>query len=190
MNVVPEPKTVKHRVHIDVTLRVDRRAGRARRDGARAGDELRPALDRAWPTPRAASSARSSASPTSCPTTGCYELVIDCADPRAIAHWWADVFGCELGGREDNDWWWLEDVPGLPFDGWDFVPVPEPKTVKNRIHWDVARRVGRRPRRRRCDRAARRATTDRLDVMADPEGNEFCAFLRMSSNPRHDQPST
>jgi predicted enzyme related to lactoylglutathione lyase len=64
----------------------------------------------------------------------------------------------------------------VPFEGISFVPVPEPKTAKNRIHIDV--------------------TTDDLDavvsagaavlrrqddeigwtVLADPEGNEFCAF--------------
>jgi len=73
----------------------------------------------------------------------------------------------------------LEDIPGLPTEGFDFVPVPEPKTVKNRIHWDVTLRDG--------------ATVDDLiavgatvllpagddrkwTVMADPEGNEFCVF--------------
>ena len=54
-----------------------------------------------------------------------------------IATWWAEVFGCTVDGREDNDWWWIADIPGCPFGDWDFVPVPEPKTVKNRIHWDV-----------------------------------------------------
>ena len=65
------------------------------------------------------------------------ELVIDCLDPRAIATWWADVFGCTVDGRADKGWWWISDIPGCPFEGWDFVPVPEPKTVKNRVHWDV-----------------------------------------------------
>jgi hypothetical protein len=25
----------------------------------------------------------------------------------------------------------------MPIQTMDFVPVPEPKTVKNRVHWDV-----------------------------------------------------
>ena len=32
---------------------------------------------------------------------------------------------------------YVDQVPGAPFDSLDFVPVPEPKTVKNRIHLDV-----------------------------------------------------
>jgi predicted enzyme related to lactoylglutathione lyase len=87
------------------------------------------------------------------------------------------VFGAQLGGGADKGWWWLEDVPGLPCDGWSFVPVPEPKTVKNRIHWDVlVDSVD--------DLVAAGATvlrgptdSDEWSIMADPEGNEFCAFV-------------
>ena len=54
--------------------------------------------------------------------------------------------------------------------------MPEPKTVKNRIHWDVDDR--RRP--AAHDHGARvlRAPDDEIGwtVLADPEGNEFCAF--------------
>jgi hypothetical protein len=67
-------------------------------------------------------------------------------------------------------------VSGLPFEVWKFVPVPEPKTVKNRMHWDVV-----------CPDVAelvvRGATVLRVPddeinwhVLGDPEGNEFCAF--------------
>ena len=54
-------------------------------------------------------------------------------------------------------------------------PVPEPKTVKNRIHWDVpgerAELVG-------AGARLLRARGDDIawDVLADPEGNEFCVF--------------
>ena len=63
--------------------------------------------------------------------------MVDSTQPREIAAWWADALGATLGGRADRGWWWLEAVPDLPCDGWSFVKVPEPKTVKNRIHWDV-----------------------------------------------------
>jgi hypothetical protein len=58
----------------------------------------------------------------------------------------------------------------------DFVPVPEPKTVKNRVHWDVtAPDVD-----ALVERGARvlRSPDDEINwtVLADPEGNEFCAF--------------
>ena len=66
--------------------------------------------------------------------------------------------------------------PARPLRGLVFVPVPEPKTVKNRIHWDVdTADVG------RCVAAGATVLRERDDeigwtVLADPEGNEFCAF--------------
>jgi hypothetical protein len=64
----------------------------------------------------------------------------------------------------------------MPILTMDFAPVPEPKTAKNRIHWDVMT----------SDVAALvahgaevlRRPDDEISwtVLADPEGNEFCAF--------------
>ena len=54
----------------------------------------------------------------------------------------------------------------------DFVPVPEPKTVKNRLHWDVVGTVE-----EFLDRGATHLwDRPRWSVLADPEGNEFCVF--------------
>ena len=54
----------------------------------------------------------------------------------------------------------------------DFVPVPEPKTVKNRLHWDVVGTVE-----EFLDRGATHLwDRPRWTVLADPEGNEFCVF--------------
>ena len=54
-------------------------------------------------------------------------------------------------------------------------PVPEPKTVKNRLHWDVRGDVD-----ELIAAGARllRARDEEIswDVLADPEGNEFCVF--------------
>ncbi len=73
---------------------------------------------------------------------------------------------------------WIENAAGFPYMFWVFNAVPEPKTVKNRVHWDV----------RMIDTTidgliAAGATLLRPKdddihwwVMADPEGNEFCAF--------------
>ena len=106
-------------------------------------------------------------------------------DPRPIAAWWADVFGATLEGRDDRDWWWITGIPGVPYLSWDFVPVPEPKTVKNRMHIDLAvsgegtpedkwRRVTSAA--ARLQRAGASVLTEfpgRWITMADPEGNEF-----------------
>ena len=56
--------------------------------------------------------------------------------------------------------------------------MPEPKTVKNRMHFDVARRHRRAADGRECAAGADARTTTEVewDVLADPEGNEFCVF--------------
>jgi hypothetical protein len=108
---------------------------------------------------------------------GLYELVVDCDDPVRIATWWADVLGAHRGDDEEHGFSYLENIPGCPFEGIVFVPVPEPKTVKNRIHldvttFDVDALLG--------DGATLlRAPDDEIgwSVLADPEGNEFCAFV-------------
>ena len=54
------------------------------------------------------------------------------------------------------------------------MPVPEPKTVKNRLHWDVCGTVE-----EFLDRGRDPAVGPRPPgwmVLADPEGNEFCVF--------------
>lgn len=105
-----------------------------------------------------------------------YEVVVDCADPAALARWWAEVLGGRWSYDADHGWAAVEKIPGAPFDYLVFVPVPEPKTVKNRVHWDVevpdVRLL--------TDHGAQvlRSPDDEVSwtVLADPEGNEFCAF--------------
>jgi hypothetical protein len=74
--------------------------------------------------------------------------------------------------HDGKPWRWIQDVPGMPFDAWVFSPVPEPKTVKNRMHWDLTGDVAEFE-----DRGATRLSEmPHWTVMADPEGNEFCVF--------------
>jgi glyoxalase superfamily protein len=56
------------------------------------------------------------------------------------------------------------------------VPVPEPKTVKNRIHLDVT--TGSVDDLVAAGATVLRAKDDEIGwaVLADPDGNEFCAF--------------
>ncbi len=56
-----------------------------------------------------------------------------------------------------------------------FQRVPEPKTVKNRIHWDV---WGATEEFLAAGARLLRAHDHEIDwdVLADPEGNEFCVF--------------
>ncbi|MEJ7629338.1 MAG: VOC family protein [Nocardioidaceae bacterium] len=178
MNVVPDPKGAKHRVHIDVHCAgIDELVTL----GATVLEPKTP--DRGWTVmadPEGGEFCAFVRARDKLADYRLYELAVDCVDPGRAAAWWAEVFGATLGGDEEKGWWWLEDVPGLPFDGWSFAPVPEPKTVKNRVHWDVAVEAV-------DDLVAAGATLlrgptadDGWSVLADPEGNEFCAFVTSS----------
>ena len=65
-------------------------------------------------------------------------IAIDCADAPALARFWADVLGRQVA--EDST---SEHAVLLAGDGGTSGPritfnkVPEPKTVKNRMHLDV-----------------------------------------------------
>jgi hypothetical protein len=166
---VPEPKTVKNRVHLDVhTGSVEALVA--------LGASVAPVQDNEdhWTVMLDPEGNELCAfvRDGDLPAYRAYELAVDAVDADAICGWWADVFGVEVHRLEDKPWRWLEDVPGLPMAAWVFGPVPEPKTVKNRLHWDVYGDV--------ADFEARGATRlwemPRWTVLADPEGNEFCAF--------------
>ena len=164
---VPEEKTVKHRVHLDVhTDSVDSllALGATRAPGYDNDDPWTVLLD-----PEGGELCAFVRDEV--PAYRTYELTVDSRDPEAQARWWAEVFGAEPrnGGKA---YWWVENIPGVPFESFVFDPVPEPKTVKNRIHWDVYGDV---------DLFTARGATvlaelPRWAVLADPEGNEFCVF--------------
>ena len=144
-------------------------------------------------------------------TTRRFQLVIDCADPEPLARFWADALGYVLepppAGWESWDAYWrhvgvAEEELGVGADCivdpdghgpriW-FHVVPEAKSVKNRVHVDIAvggsRDVPIETRRARIDAEAARLVTlgavhmgameqDGLDHyavgMRDPEDNEF-----------------
>jgi len=153
INAVPEPKRVKSRVHLDI--RVADHAGPARWEVRQDPDGLE------W----CAFAPRDG--------TGVYELCVDAADAQPAAEWWAERTGATVH-NDGRDWWWLEGAAGFPYDYWVFNPVPEPKTVKNRMHWDVLGDV------EALVTAGARVLAERPSwtVLADPEGNEFCAFTR------------
>ena len=167
---VPEIKTVKNRVHLDLhTDAVETLVSLGATVLPEQHDEDR------WTVlgdPEGNELCAFVRSPDRLPAYRVYEMVVDSADAVAVGGWWADVFGLELQRQEGKPWGWLEGVPGMPFEAWVFNPVPEPKTVKNRLHWDLYGDV--------ADLEARGATRlwdmPRWTVLADPEGNEFCVF--------------
>jgi predicted enzyme related to lactoylglutathione lyase len=168
-NTVPEPKTVKNRVHLDL---VHTSLEPFTSAGATIVGEQRSSKH-AWTVladPEGNELCVFPGEPGE-PTA----LVVDAADPAAQAEWWSEVLGATVLTGPDGVPRWLE-VDGLPWDVWKFVPVPDPKTVKNRWHWDLVSDdvPG------FLDRGATllRKPDGDIDwhVLADPEGNEFCVF--------------
>jgi hypothetical protein len=170
VNRVPEAKAAKHRVHLDIYARdlADLEALGATIVEPQNGT-------RAWTVMADPEGGEFCAFLRSeIPAERLHGLVVDSADPQALARWWGGVYG--VGITENDGWSTLEGVPGMPILTMDFVPVPEPKTVKNRIHWDVSVPSV-------APLVEAGATVLRepggdigWHVLTDPEGNEFCAF--------------
>jgi predicted enzyme related to lactoylglutathione lyase len=105
-------------------------------------------------------------------------VTVDSADAYALAAFWSQVLGQPLH-EEDNrgDPEALIEGAGLLF-----VTVPEPKTVKNRVHLDLQPQD--RTRDEEVERLLglgatlvddqRREDGTGWAVLSDPEGNEFC----------------
>lgn len=142
-----------------------------------------------------------------------FQLTIDCHRPSRLIAFWQPLLGYEVPVPPQpyatwRDWYVSVGVPAdeIEGDGTDrlvprddkgvaiwFQPVPEGKTIKNRLHLDLRVTRG-----RAVSRAARRADIEPVvaevqarggalirwsedeqadhvyTVMADPEGNEFC----------------
>ena len=171
VNAVPEPRTVKQRVHLDV--RAD-----SPDEIVSLGAEVVDADSFPWIVMRDVEGGELCVFGVRPGTrAGLMEIAVDTGpDPVPIATWWADVLGVE---RQDHEhgYSYLEAVPGAPFEALVFAPVPEPKTVKNRIHLDVTTPDVQ----LLVDAGATllRAPDDTISwsVLADPDGNEFCAFV-------------
>ena len=108
------------------------------------------------------------------------ELVIDCSDPERLASFWTEVLSYRVTERDDDSVF-IEGSEGAG-PGLLFQRVPEPKTVKNRLHIDVnpSDRDQAEEVERLIELGARRIDIgqgeQRWVVLADPEGNEFCVL--------------
>ena len=106
------------------------------------------------------------------------ELVIDCADPERVASFWIAVLDYRVTER-NNDLVFIEGPEGSG-PGLAFQKVPEPKTVKNRVHLDLI--VGPEAHDTEVQRlvglgaavlGAHEGDEGSWTLLADPEGNEF-----------------
>ncbi|UQI46275.1 VOC family protein [Streptomyces sp. HU2014] len=137
-----------------------------------------------------------------------FQVTIDSADPHTLADWWADALGWEVepsdeafirrmvdeGHASEDDTtthhgtlvWKVGAAIRHP-EGLERAPrvlfqlVPEPKTVKNRVHLDV--RAGSDDPRTVVERLIAKGATHLHEgrqgpytwtTLADPEGNELC----------------
>lgn len=145
-----------------------------------------------------------------------FQVVFDCADPPRLARFWQQALGYveEAPPPGYESWTDFAVRNRIPESDWDrmgsavlpdfdeaaghgsqprllFIRVPEGKTVKNRMHLDIAASGGRSvPPEERWSRVLARAEElEKLGatrvqeydepgshhlVMTDPEGNEFC----------------
>ena len=135
------------------------------------------------------------------------QVTFDCANPRAVAEFWKavlgyvdppapagfdswDAFEASLPAERQGSAWACQDPNGVG-PRLFFQRVPEPKTVKNRVHLDVRVGVGLTGDERVAALEAEAARLEPLGarrvqllpaddedeatlVMQDVEGNEFC----------------
>ncbi|GAA1161700.1 VOC family protein [Kribbella jejuensis] len=114
------------------------------------------------------------------------QVSIKAYDKSAVGRFWADALGWEVtndDAAETN-----VEPPGLTYPDpravyIDVLTVPEPKTVKNRVHLDLATTSAQ----HQSELVARLQTLGATPVdlgqrevpwtvLADPEGNEFCVL--------------
>jgi predicted enzyme related to lactoylglutathione lyase len=181
---VPEPKVVKNRVHLDLRPAGAMADEVARLDGLGATVvRVVQERDTSWTVMgdvegnefcvlRGAGEGARREAP------GIDSLVVDADDWRRVSGFWCAMLGYQVHAEGERG---IEIVGSRVGDPMlSFVQVPEPKTVKNRIHLDVRPDTSMAA---EVERATTLGATIRgyIEVegsfwtqMRDPEGNEFC----------------
>lgn len=103
-------------------------------------------------------------------------VTFDCRDAMGLAQFWAAALGSDVDGDSTSEKAFVE-ASGWGGPNMWFVAVPEAKTAKNRLHFDLRAPAGAvhdEVRRLTALGASTLREGRDLVVMADPEGNEFC----------------
>lgn len=119
-----------------------------------------------------------------------HNITFDCGDARAQAAFWSTLTGWNVYYDDDAE---VLLAPSYPNSGTGmlFIPVPEGKTAKNRVHLDIEPTEGTR------DELVQKAVAAGAKVigdfrkedgsgwvtLTDPEGNEFCIERGASERP-------
>jgi predicted enzyme related to lactoylglutathione lyase len=107
----------------------------------------------------------------------------DCANPTALAEFWAALLGFDVTDVSDDGALVVERAG----DRWIwFQKVPEPKVTKNRCHPDLEAddletAIARAESLGATTIARHREGSWEWNVLQDPEGNEFCLGTRVPS---------
>jgi hypothetical protein len=172
VNAVPEMKSVKHRLHLDVNARSIAEwlvhGAVVTNDGTfpwtvmsdPEGGEFCLFVRDEFPSQRLDA------------------LVMDCVSSEssaALAQWWASGLGAEVV-NDERGFWSVVRIPGAPFRSFDFIPVHESKTAKNRLHIDVTAQELNAVVQHGAHVLRPRDAEISWTICGDPEGNEFCVF--------------
>ncbi|NYV73402.1 VOC family protein [Streptomyces sp. UH6] len=180
----PEPKKVKNRVHLDLattsTAHQAELVARLQGLGATLADVGQG--DVPWTVmadPEGNEFCVLEPRPIHQDTGPIAAVVVDCADPRAMARFWGEATDWTVHEVTD-DHARMRSAQGVgPY--LEFVRNPDTKTVWNRVHLDVRPYPGDDITAEEARLLALGATDPGVDrsaihwtVLADPEGNEFC----------------
>ncbi len=117
-------------------------------------------------------------------------ISVDCAHPFSLAQFWSQVLDRPVHPDNEPD----DEEVGVVLDDGDgellFLKVPEPKTVKNRLHLCLQPQL---PREQEVERLLslgaflhddrRKPDGSGWAVLLDPEGNEFCVLRSAAERP-------
>jgi predicted enzyme related to lactoylglutathione lyase len=113
-------------------------------------------------------------------TTATISLTLDCADPDRLALFWSEALRYQAVASVDN-FRVLAPAPGMAGPKFILQGVPEPRTVKNRMHIDIWVADIESEAARLEALGAKHLQEKPFDEhgfrwfqLADPEGNEFC----------------
>ncbi len=177
----PEPKTVKNRVHVDLATNSAAHqaelVARLKDLGATPADVGQG--DVAWTVLADPEGNEFCVLDSLYPDTGpIATVVVDCADPRAMARFYGEATDWTLHKVTDHSAV-LRSAKGVgPY--LQFLRAPDVKTGWNRVHLDLRPYPGDDPEAEAARLRGLGATAIdvgpdvRWRVMADPEGNEFC----------------
>jgi predicted enzyme related to lactoylglutathione lyase len=107
-------------------------------------------------------------------------ITVDCRDPRRVAEFWAEALGWRVAHVDDGGA--IVEAPNRDEPYLEFIVVPEPKTLKNRVHLGLSTAELDEQIERLVSMGAEVAWEKKFPpewpyrnvILRDPEGNEFC----------------